>query len=53
MKKQQEEERRRLKSEELQQRKAKAGEDTSVADPVQAALERVKARKQALQEESS
>ena len=53
LKKQQEEERRRLKREALQQKKAKAGDDTSVADPVQAALERVKARKQALQEESS
>ncbi|HUV20580.1 MAG TPA: electron transport complex subunit RsxC [Gammaproteobacteria bacterium] len=54
LKKQQEEERRRLKRAALQQKTAKAGEDTaSVADPVQAALERVKARKQALQEESS
>jgi len=53
LKKQQEDERRRLKREALQQKKAKAGDDTGVADPVQAALERVKARKQALQEESS
>ena len=53
LKKQQEEERRRLKREALQQRQAKAGGDSSVADPVQAALERVKARKQASQEESS
>jgi electron transport complex protein RnfC len=52
-KQQQEEERRRLKREALQQKRAKAGDDTSVADPVQAALERVKARKQAAQEESS
>jgi len=53
LKKQQEDERRRLKREALQQKKAATGDDTSVADPVQAALERVKARKQALQEESS
>jgi electron transport complex protein RnfC len=50
LKKQQEEERRRLKREALQ--KKKAGGTTSTADPVQAALERVKARKQAAQEES-
>jgi len=53
LKKQHEEERRRLKREALQQKRAAAGDDTDVADPVQAALERVKARKQALQEESS
>jgi electron transport complex protein RnfC len=51
LKKQQEEERRRLKREALQ--KKKAGSTASTADPVQAALERVKARKQATQEESS
>jgi len=51
-KKQQEEERRRLKREALQ--KKKAGGDASVqADPVQAALQRVKARKQAAAEEGT
>jgi len=51
-KKQQEEERRRLKREALQQKKAgvAAGGTT---DPVQAALERVKARKQAAAEEGT
>jgi electron transport complex protein RnfC len=53
LKQQQEEERRRVKRTALQQRSKKAGDDSSVADPVQAALERVKARKQASQEESS
>jgi electron transport complex protein RnfC len=51
LKKQQEEERRRLKREALQNRKA--GSTAATADPVQAALERVKARKQAVQEEST
>jgi len=51
-KKQQEEERRRLKREALQ--KKKAGGDASLqADPVQAALERVKARKQTAVEEGT
>ena len=51
LKKQQEEERRRLKREALQ--KKKTGSAASTTDPVQAALERVKARKQAVQEEST
>ena len=51
LKKQQEDERRRLKREALQ--KKKAGSTASSADPVQAALERVKARKQIAQEEST
>jgi len=51
LKKQQDEERRRLKREALQ--KKKAGSTASIEDPVQAALERVKARKQAVQEEST
>ena len=51
LKKQQEEERRRLKREALQ--KKKAGSTAPTVDPVQAALERVKARKQAAQEEST
>ena len=52
LKKQQDEERKRLKREALQ--KKRAGEGAAAAaesDPVQAALERVKARKQAVQEE--
>jgi electron transport complex protein RnfC len=54
-KKQQEEERRRLKREALQKKRASAGNAETapaVPDPVQAALERVKARKQSAQEES-
>lgn len=51
-KKQQEEERRRLKREALQKKKA-GGDAKAQADPVQAALERVKARKQAAAEESA
>ena len=51
-KKQQEEERRRLKREALQKKKA-GGDASAQADPVQAALERVKARKQAGAEEES
>ena len=51
-KKQQEEERRRLKREALQKKKA-GGDAGALADPVQAALERVKARKQAAAEEGS
>ena len=45
LKKQQEEERRRLKREALQKKRA-AGGDSAAPDPVQAALDRVKARKQ-------
>jgi electron transport complex protein RnfC len=53
LKKQQDEERRRLKREALQNKKAQAaGDKPAVEDPVQAALERVKARKQAMQEDS-
>jgi electron transport complex protein RnfC len=52
LKKQQDEERRRLKREALQKKNANAGSGATIADPVQAALERVKARKQAVQEES-
>ncbi len=50
LKKQQEEERRRKKREALQ-KKREAGGNADVPDPVQAALDRVKARKQAAQEE--
>jgi electron transport complex protein RnfC len=52
MKKQQDEERRRLKREALQKKKLGTASATDAVDPVQAALERVKARKKALQEES-
>ena len=55
LKKQQEEERRRLKREALQKKRASKGDAEAAPaapDPVQAALERVKARKQAAQEES-
>jgi electron transport complex protein RnfC len=51
-KKQQEEERRRLKREALQKKRA-GGEAGAQTDPVQAALQRVKARKQAAAEEGS
>jgi electron transport complex protein RnfC len=51
LKKQQDEERRRLKREALKLKQASKG-DTATADPVQAALERVKARKNTTQEES-
>jgi electron transport complex protein RnfC len=51
LKKQQDEQRRRLKREALQKKRSAAG-GAATADPVQAALERVKARKQAAQEES-
>jgi electron transport complex protein RnfC len=51
-KKQQEEERRRLKREALQNKKA-GGDAGAQADPVQAALERVKARKQAAAEDGA
>ena len=53
LKKQQEEERRRLKREALQKKKARAGGEVPIADPVQAALERVKARKAAEQEDQA
>jgi electron transport complex protein RnfC len=52
LKKQKDDERRRLKREALQKRHAKPGEAATMADPVQAALERVKARKKLMQEES-
>ncbi|MCP4471459.1 MAG: electron transport complex subunit RsxC [Gammaproteobacteria bacterium] len=52
LKKQQDEERRRLKREALQKKKIQAGGEVPIADPVQAALERVKARKLAEQEDS-
>ena len=52
MKKQQDEERRRLKREALLKKKPGSASATDAVDPVQAALERVKARKKALQEES-
>ena len=52
LKKQKDEERRRLKREALQKKRAKPGAGEPVPDPVQAALERVKARKKSAQEES-
>jgi electron transport complex protein RnfC len=52
LKKQKDDERRRLKREALQKKHAKPGEAAAMADPVQAALERVKARKKLMQEES-
>jgi electron transport complex protein RnfC len=51
LKKQQEEERRRLKREALQKKKAGADNAKPQADPVQAALDRVKARKKLAQED--
>ncbi|MCP4874592.1 MAG: electron transport complex subunit RsxC [Gammaproteobacteria bacterium] len=53
LKKQQDEERRRLKREALNKKRATSDETDSATDPVQAALERVKARKKAIQEEST
>ena len=53
LKKEQEDERRRLKREALQKKRAKTDGADDLVDPVQAALERVKARKQAVQDESS
>ena len=53
LKKQQEEEKRRLKREALQKKRAKPGAKTDLADPVQAALDRVKARKQAAEQEET
>jgi len=51
LKKQQDEERRRLKREALQKKNASPGSEKSMADPVQAALDRVKARKKQAQED--
>ena len=52
VKKQRDEERRRLKREALQKKPAQAVDATTFADPVQAALERVRERKKAAQEET-
>ena len=52
LKKQHDEERRRLKREALAKKRTGSETTETVADPVQAALERVKARKKAIQEES-
>jgi electron transport complex protein RnfC len=52
LKKQKDDERRRLKREALQKKHAKPGEAAAMADPVQAALERVKARKKLIQEDA-
>ena len=52
LKKQQEEERRRLKREALKKKRARTDDVETTADPVQAALERVKERKKAAQEEA-
>ena len=51
LKKQQEEERRRLKREALKKKRAATQAEPGEPDPVQAALERVKARKQATAED--
>ncbi len=51
LKKQQDEERKRLKREALQKKKAGGEVPIGTVDPVQAALERVKARKKALQDD--
>ncbi|MDJ0778415.1 MAG: electron transport complex subunit RsxC [Gammaproteobacteria bacterium] len=54
LKKQQDEERKRKKREALQRKRARPGQESTVeADPVQAALDRVKARKQARRDEPS
>ncbi|MEM7561498.1 MAG: electron transport complex subunit RsxC [Pseudomonadota bacterium] len=53
LKKQQDEERRRLKREALKRKKEGAVIDKDAVDPVQAALERVKARKKAMQDDAS
>jgi len=53
LKKQQDEERRRLKREALKLKRAQPDAGIEAADPVQEALQRVKARKQAMQEETS
>jgi electron transport complex protein RnfC len=53
LKKQADEERRRLKREALKKKQAQSGAaDDSVPDPVQAALERVRERKKAAEEET-
>lgn len=52
LKQQKDEERRRLKREALQKKRASPGATEPAPDPVQAALERVKARKKSIQEES-
>jgi len=52
LKKQQDEERKRLKREALQKKRAQPGDQAAVADPVQAALERVRERKKAVQDET-
>ena len=52
LKQQQDDERRRLKREALKKKRAGPDAATQQVDPVQAALERVKARKQSVQEES-
>jgi electron transport complex protein RnfC len=51
LKKQKDDERRRLKREALQKKRADPGDEGSLTDPVQAALERVKARKKSMQED--
>ncbi|TNF85930.1 MAG: electron transport complex subunit RsxC, partial [Gammaproteobacteria bacterium] len=53
LKKQQDEERRRLKREALKKKHARAGDTEAAPDPVQAALERVKQRKQAAAQEET
>lgn len=53
LKKQQDEERKRLKREALQQKRAPGADRTAAPDPVQAALDRVKERKKAIQDETS
>jgi hypothetical protein len=52
LKKQKDDERRRLKREALQKKHTRPGAGEPMPDPVQAALERVKARKKSVQEES-
>ena len=52
LKKQQDEERKRLKREALQKKRPEIKVDGLTTDPVQAALDRVKARKKALEEEN-
>jgi electron transport complex protein RnfC len=53
LKKQQDEERKRLKREALQKKRSLPAGEAETADPVQAALERVKERKKAVQDEAS
>jgi len=52
LKRQKDEERRRLKREALQKKRAEPGAAEPAPDPVQAALERVKARKKSIRKES-